>query len=218
MPASNNNASSPWRFRPRLEEVEARDVPSIFGTNLIVNGDAEAGAGSATGSDVISVVPGWTASGNFTVVDYGAGSAGAFPKATDPGPGDRGQHFFAGGPDNATSRARQVITLTSGLGAIDHGRVQYMLSGYLGGSKTHGGSAVVKLTFRDANGKVLRRATLGPVTAADRGNATGLFLRAKANRVPVGTRSITITLIMTRTDPTYNDGYADNLSLILTRV
>jgi len=217
MSSSHSNAS-PWRFRPRLEEVEARDVPSTFGTNLIVNGDAEAGAGSATGSDVISVVPGWTASGNFTVVDYGAGSAGAFPKATDAGPGDRGEHFFAGGPDNATSRAKQVITLTGGRRAIDQRRVQFMLSGYLGGSKTHGGNAVVKATFRSATGQVLGKAMIGPVSPADRGNATGLFLRASSRRLPPGTRSITVTVIMTGADATYNEGYADDLSLILTRV
>jgi hypothetical protein len=217
MSSSHSNAS-PWRFRPRLEEFESRDVPSSFGTNLIVNGDGEAGAGSATGADVISVIPGWTPSGNFTVVDYGAGSAGAFPTAHDPGPGDRGQHFFAGGPGNATSRAKQVITLTSGLGAIDHRRVQYMLSGYLGGSGTHGGTVVVKATFRGATGQVLGKAMIGPVSAADRHDTTGLFLRASSRRLPPGTRSITITVIMTGTDPSYNDGYADDLSLILTRV
>jgi len=42
-----------------------------FEANLIVNSGAEAGTGSASGFDVLSV-PGWTTIGSFTVVQYGA--------------------------------------------------------------------------------------------------------------------------------------------------
>ena len=55
----------------------------IFGSNLVVNGDAEHGIGSATGHTVVSV-PVWDTVGNFTVVRYDAG--GGFPISTDPGP------------------------------------------------------------------------------------------------------------------------------------
>ena len=44
-----------------------------FGSNLIINGNAEAGSGSATGDD-IEAVPGFTTTGSFTVVQYGAAS------------------------------------------------------------------------------------------------------------------------------------------------
>ncbi len=50
-----------------------------FGVNLITNGNAEAGDGSPTGAVV--PIPGWTTSGNITVVTY-ANSSG-FPTTSD---------------------------------------------------------------------------------------------------------------------------------------
>jgi hypothetical protein len=69
---------------------------AIFGMNLIQNGDAEVGSGSNNGSTVSSI-PGWTKTGNFTVVRYNAvDSLGiAYPRATDPGPSNRGGSFPA---------------------------------------------------------------------------------------------------------------------------
>jgi hypothetical protein len=57
-----------------------------LGTNLLVNGDAEAGDGSLSGSDVLPV-PGWTTTNNFTVVSYSVG--GGFPAPDAPGPAER---------------------------------------------------------------------------------------------------------------------------------
>lgn len=41
----------------------------IFGTNLIVNGDAEAGPADPTGSSPVSNIPGWTRSGPTNMVN-----------------------------------------------------------------------------------------------------------------------------------------------------
>lgn len=57
--------------------------------------------------------------------------------------------------------------------------------------------------------------TIGPVIATDRTNLTGLLLRQNSAVIPNGTRKLAALLTMTRTDGSYNDGYADNLSLIL---
>ena len=51
--------------------------------NLIVNGGAEVGPGG-DGSSVIAP-PGWTTSGNFTVVDYVLGGPLGFPASSRPG-------------------------------------------------------------------------------------------------------------------------------------
>jgi hypothetical protein len=48
-----------------------------------------------------------------------------------------------------------------------------------------------------------------------RNNKTGLFSASAKGSVPVGTRYIQAYLNMTRANGTYNDGYADNLSLVL---
>jgi len=49
----------------------------------------------------------------------------------------------------------------------------------------------------------------------DRGGLTSFLFRAATNPVPSGTRQIKLLLTMTRQSGSYNDGYADNLSLVL---
>jgi len=186
---------------------------AIFGSNLIVNGDAEAGIGSSDGNTV-EPIPGWTTSGNFTVVQYGA--SGGFPTSTDPGPSNLGLNFFAGGPNNALSSASQVIDVTSGVTAIDAGNASYNLSGFLGGFSSQGDNTTLTANFLNSSNSLLSSATISPVTAALRNNATGLLSENTLGLVPTGTRSISLQLVATRTDGAYNDGYADNLSLVLT--
>ncbi len=186
---------------------------SVFGPNLIVNGNGEAGGpGSASGNDLIRPIPGWTPTGNFTVVQYGNSSG--FPTTTDPGPSDRGSNFFAGGPSNSSSSASQVIDVSAGATSIDAGGVTFNLSAYLGGWESQGDNAVLTATFQDSQGHSLGTATLGPVTAADRHSATGLLPRSTQGAVPTGTRTINLVLQMTRQAGSYNDGYADDLSLV----
>jgi hypothetical protein len=183
-----------------------------FATNLLNNGDAEAGTGSASGNDIVAV-PGWITSGNFTVVRYGAG--GGFPSLTDPGPAARGENFFAGGPSNGASSASQSIDVLANSASIDLGGVSFALEGFLGGFSSQRDNAILTLTFKDLLDATIGSASIGPVSDSDRGNATGLLQRSANGVVPVGARKIDILLQMTRVDGSYNDGYADNLSLIL---
>lgn len=183
--------------------------------NVLVNADAEAGAGG-DGSTIVAV-PGWTTSGNFTVVDYAAGVPGGWPDpATDPVPPDRGENFFSGGPGNAFSSATQVIGASDDAALIDTGVVTYALSGWLGGFASQNDNAVLTATFLDSASTPLAVASIGPVTAAERGNQSGFLLRSTSGLVPVGTREIGILLEMTRAAGVFNDGYADSLSLTLT--
>jgi hypothetical protein len=186
---------------------------SIFGTNIIVNGDAESGVGSPTGFTVVAV-PGFTTVGDFTVVKYDIG--GGFPASADAGPTNRGLNFFAGGPSNASSSASQIIDVSSGASLIDAGAVAYDLSAYLGGFASQGDNAVLSLSFLDISNGVLGSTSLGPVTNVERASLTGLLFRQTTGFLPTSTRSITVNLLMTRLEGSYNDGYADNLSLQLT--
>jgi hypothetical protein len=188
--------------------------PGGLGVNLIANPGAETGSGSHDGS--IVKVPGWSTTGNFTAVAYGASDeSGAFPCGADPGPLDPHENLFAGGPENESSSASQLIELAVDSTVIDAGHVTYDLSGYFGGFADHRDHAVLSATFLDAHNAPLATATLGPVTVIDRESRTALLPRSKSGSVPAGTRCVRIELNMTRLDGKYNDGYADELSLIL---
>jgi hypothetical protein len=192
----------------------------IVSRNFIVNGDAESGAGSANGS-VVGAVPGWTLTNNFTVVRYGAvGPTGeVFPTASDPGPTNRGNNFFAGGPGSTVSYASQTITLAAAdATAIDQGSASFALSAYLGGFGSDEAGPYVFLTFYNALGQSIGSGFLltGP-SAGDRGNQTGLLLISQSGMIPVGTRSVGISLHMVGTSNPYNydNAFADNLELLL---
>ncbi|HET7702257.1 MAG TPA: hypothetical protein VFK35_02580 [Candidatus Limnocylindrales bacterium] len=187
-------------------------LTSLFGSNLIVNGDAEMGASSPDGFDVLAV-PGWSTDGSLTAARYGGDE---LPAATDPGPSNRGTALFSGGPATAFSSASQTIDVSAGARLIDTGLVPFTLAGYLGGWTDQADVAEVTIEFRSSVA-LIGSAAIGPVTREDRNDATGLLQRRSRGVVPAGTRSIVVILEMTK-DPsvgTYNDGYADDLRLVL---
>ena len=197
----------------------ARPAAAQFGTNLVVNGGAEAGAGG-NGNTVVAV-PGWTTTGRFTVVRYDAGNG--FPAAASPGSPTRGANFFSGGPSAFNASASQTIALGGfdGLGAlIDAGAVEFTLAGWLGGWDRQDDNAVLRAQFLGDDAGVLGSASIGPVLGYDRGLVTGMLFRSVAGALPVGTRSVALTLTMTVPNQgagDYNDGYADDLSFTLAR-
>jgi len=182
---------------------------------LIANRDAEAGVGSVDGFSVVAI-PNWTKQGNFTVVNYGA--PGGFPLKSDIGPDIRGKNFFAGGPDNALSKALRVIDVSTLANAIDGNNIAFNISGFFGGYASQNDNAVLRTVFRDSANIPLNQVTIGGVLANDRANKTSLLFRKMGGVVPVNTRTIQLILTSTRTDGTYNDGYADNLALILSKL
>jgi hypothetical protein len=187
----------------------------LFNTNLVLNGDAEAGPGDPNGNQV-PYIPNWTTNnGTFTVVQYQA-SSGSYPALTDPGPADRGTNCFAGGPNSALSSAYQNIDVSTAAARIDAGQAVCLLSGWLGGWDGQDDNAMMVAAFLNAAATTqFGSLTNGPVLSVDRGGATALLYRQAAAVVPAGTRLIQLQLIMTRVDGNYNDGYADNLSLVL---
>ncbi len=189
---------------------------SLFGSNLIVNGNAEAQAvpSTVTISDTTVSVPGWCTESLFTIEPYGDPNGDLSP--TSPGPADAGNYYFYGGPSNGLSSAYQDIDVSSAASLIDSAAVQYSLSAWLGGYSSQNDNATLQVQFQDWDGNVLGSAvTLGPFLAADRNNVSELLMTNQNGAVPVGTRDIHVFLAMTRTDGSDNDGMADSLSLVL---
>lgn len=187
-------------------------VAKNYGANLIVNPGAEDGPGDASGEVPVKQIPGWTMHGDIDVLPYGAhGVVGP----TDPGPSNRGANLFTGGPDTPNTSASQSINISSNSSDIETNGVSYTFTGYLGGYGTQGDNATLIVQFEDHAGKVLGTAQIGPVSVADRKGQTELVQRSTTGNVPKGSVTLVVTLRMLRTFGTDNDGYADNLSLIL---
>lgn len=183
----------------------------VIGQNLVVNGDAETDEGEPS-QNTWNAISGWnTPTGMMAVTYYGARLADV-----DMLPDNRGRSLF--GAYFGTSAAFQTIDLTLIKDRIDSGGVGYQLSGYFGGFEDSNDSGKDALLFLDANGRDLGSAVVGPVTAADRGNKTGLLKRAGDGAVPAGTRQIRVTLTLVFTGDVTSGmyAYADNISLVLT--
>jgi hypothetical protein len=180
--------------------------------NLIVNGNAEAAAGSMDGTPVAT--PGWTSTGEATAIQYGA--SGGYPATTDPGPTDRGMNFLGGGTNDAMSSLTQSVDVSQYASDLDTGSVVYDLTGWLGGWSDQSDNATLTITFQDGTGASVGTAVIGPVTVDMRMSNTGLIQQSATGMVPKGTRKLDVSLVMVRTDGTTNDGYADDLSLTFT--
>ena len=178
--------------------------------NLLANPGAEAGPGAPDSSTIVSP-PSWTTTGEFTAVQYAA--PGSPPPAVNAQIGG-GANYFAGGNVPA-STGEQVLNVSVAQPEIDGGRVSAALSAYIGGFATQDDNVRVTTTFLAGNGATLGTLEIGPVTAADRGDQTTLLPRNTSGAVPACTRSIKLVITATRLEGTYNDGYADNVSLSL---
>jgi hypothetical protein len=205
---------------------------ATLGQNLIVNGDAEQGlgdpVGDAVGADIPSI-PGWSTTGNFSVLKYGAKGftftnrfgnvvSVSLPGVNVPGPSNRGENLFFGGADRASSSAFQSINVTSLASVIDAGKAAFDLSGWLGGYATDEDIVLLNITFLDQANQSLGTASISAPTPAQRNNITGLFLQSTDGFVPVGTRQINVVLKANYSGGRVNDAYADNLSLLINQV
>jgi len=198
---------------------------TLFGTNLIRNGAAEEGAAS-TGSGApggIVLIPQWVTSGPFTVNQYGQTSATHLVPLSAPSSPARSTNFFAGGPTNVDTFAIQEVDLSPVATEIDSGGVQFCMAGYFGGFHHQNDNAVLSATFLASQNVVLSSNWVGHVLSAERSDdtATGsLLLRKTRGGIPAGTRKVRFRIYMqidtTIPNQSYNDGYADNLSFVLT--
>jgi hypothetical protein len=210
-----------------LAAVGASPVPETppsaaggpYGVNLVRNGGAEDDAGISD-SNGTTHPAWWTAVGTtpFALV-FLYGAAGGYPTPATPGSPRRGKNFFyAGNVERA--QAAQDVTLPDGLaGDVGVGRVTYTLSAWLGGYEGQRDNATVTLVFLSAAGGVIGSpVTVGPVTAAERKNVTAFLRRTASARVPAGARTARVVITMLRTEGSSNDGYVDDVSLVLGRV
>jgi hypothetical protein len=169
-------------------------------TNLVVNPGAEAG------------FDGWSVSGATRVIAYTQSGTG-HPTVSSPGPEDRGLSFFEGGVGGFSSIS-QMIDL-SFLNWEGSNTFEFIISGWMGGWANQSDRAEIAISFFSINSASLGTFTLGPVTAADRGEETGLWYRELVSELPAGSAFAAFMVNFTRGQGDTNDGYADNFSFII---
>jgi hypothetical protein len=179
--------------------------------NLVTDGGAELVKGAADSSTIVTPA-GWKTTGQLDAVQYGASGGFPDPKASTAIQG--GKNFFGGG-NVALSTGIQIVSVAHEAARIDAGRVSVELAADLGGYLGQADYASVTAVFRSALGNKLGALVIGPVTSDQRKGQTVLLPRSKVANVPARTRSIQIVLVSKRFAGTYDDGYADNVSLRL---
>src|SRR3984957_18485888 len=150
--------------------------------NLLQNPGGEAGLGSTgpnCGSGV--TVPGWTGTSGFTAVQYGTGSYPSQPVSDAIG---GGSNFLTGGCTSGAD-AGQTIDVSPYAADIDAGHIRVTLSADLGGYLTQEDDAQVTVSF-EAGDSNFGHVTVGPVSAADRGDQTTLLARQTQSIIPAG--------------------------------
>jgi hypothetical protein len=168
--------------------VEAQTLPSA---NLVVNGAADNG------------MTGWRV--------Y-EGSVGV-RALTAPGVSN-GTVFW--GNTSAIGRADQTIWLSSQyFAAIDAGCVEVDFFAMLGGWTNQGDYAIARFEVYDRFGNRTSQTDLGPVTPAQRGNVTQLLARSARIALPSGSRRIRVEFVSARATGTNNDGYLDDIRVVL---
>ena len=210
-----------------FEVLDVTGAEATLGANLLVNGGADAAPSGTAGEPYPSAeegeLTGWTVvSGGPRAIVYGVPSAsGGWPAPESPGPPNRGLGLFVGG-FSSPSIMTQSRSLSSLDDLVDAGIVSFTLSGWLGGWKTQDDHAFLRLEFLDAARETLLEVFLGGacpgpdgVCASHRVRVTGLLKREAKGTVPAGARSLMVVLTMVLNAGTSNDGYVDELSLVL---
>jgi len=180
------------------------------GADLLVNGGAEAGAFSRRGWDSVTI-PGWQVTrGLPTVVRYGtpgfpasagpgrAGPGSAGPGSAGPGsagPGRRGggRQLFAGGA-GGTAELVQRIPLRTATGKAAPPRSRFSVAAWLGGTRTS--RAELRVRFLSGTGTPLGGRRLGPVGGPGSPRHPDFARRQQAGRLPAGTRSAEVELVL----------------------
>jgi uncharacterized protein (TIGR03437 family) len=184
-----------------LAAAQTMRAQSIFGANLIVNGNAEAGP-AGTDKATVASIPGWTHTGSPNVLPY---DLTGYVLLTDPAPPDHGFQYFSA---QSASTLAQTIDVSSAASTIGGGNVKFTASAYLGSAGTVSFPPQMAVAFQNASGQTFSTITLGPRSYP----GVGMTLQQQIGIVPSGTQRITVTVTFASTAA---PSFADSLSLVL---
>jgi hypothetical protein len=181
--------------------------------NLLVNGDAETHLCTDDWT-AQTPTPGWTVVRGAASVACWSGFSYMSEVPVVPTGGSPGKALFAS-PGIDTS-IEQIVDVSAAAEAIDKGQVAFSLSGWLGGWRDRPEHAVLTAIFLHDE----RRAAGAPVVVDGAGpearhQKTALLKRAAQGTVPPGTRRIAVSVDFPSGMSSFQNAFADNLSLTL---
>ncbi|HUG64269.1 MAG TPA: hypothetical protein VMK83_03550 [Gaiellaceae bacterium] len=199
----------------------AAEQQAIPAGNLVKNPGGEANLGGDFHTR--NIAPnGWTKGegakpyGNpIQVIRYGPDSR--YPDVAVARAIGGGRSFFGGGYPSTLSTSFQTIAVSGAASEIDGGGVKACLSAYLGGYRDQPGRARVTVEFLGEDEARLGQVQAGPVVQSHRKAVTTLLRRAVQSAVPRNTRQLRVTITAESGGSSSNYGYADNISVALTR-
>ena len=193
--------------------IEGCTQNALFNKNIIKNGDAEEGlAVPINGNKTRQLPEHWTdVEGQMWISKYGEGAGSELAEADVRG---EGENYFWGGK-HTSSTIEQIADVSPIKQEIDAGKVSYELSGLLGGYRSQSDRAKLAVDFLDAGSDIIQSTQIGFVTNKDRNNVTRMIHKVSTGSVPVNTRTIRFRLIAVLREGANNDGYADELSMVL---
>jgi hypothetical protein len=195
----------------------AAPASATTAVNIIKDSGAESAKPIGTAGVTVVPVAQWTPikGTGFTAVKYGSPE---FITKTGPGPKSRGHNFFSGGElGPSPAGATQVDSLKPYVSLIASGKAKFTLSGWFGGFADQRDYTTLTVTWRNAKGVAVGKPTvIGDVTPGQRKDVTGLVARSAKGAVPAAATQALLLIKMVRLDGGYDDGYADNLSLVVT--
>lgn len=112
----------------------------------------------------------------------------------------------------------QTVNMTPSIDPflIDNHQIRFNFSAWMGGFRSQNDNAVASLTFIDqSNQRVGSAVTIGPVLAVHRINKTSILFRQTSGFVPAGARSFMVMVTLGPGDGTYNNGFIDNIAVLL---
>src|SRR4051812_25196388 len=90
------------------------------------------------------------------------------------------------------------------------------IEGPMGGFSSQKDQATISLNFENSAKALISKSSVGPITPVNRANVTGLLLKSFTGTLPKLTRFIKVQIHFETLSGGYNDGYADELSAVLT--
>lgn len=198
----------------------ADQVTPALNSNLIENPGAEDFTSDiwfgAPGDGSVPLPDCWVSASALPAPEATAESNAQSPASYPPARTSKRVFWGGTNPDGGIAGVATTATQTIDLTSLNGDGQHFRLSGLLGGYATQSDNAVVTATFQDTQGKALDVASIGPVTAGQRGSVSSLVPQAWYGTVPAGAAKVVITIKMTAVSSgNDNNGEADDLNLTI---